>query len=556
MSTQTTNSGSQWYYEDHGRARGPVSTMDLIKKIQKGDLNLLDLIFKEGDKQWHPLEHYTEVTDLIGSVTVREESDWILLRTTEVDGKRRYEQLGPYNIDQVLELVDKGKATFNDHVWRTGFENWVSLGKVDKFDKPLLSSVTVDMSLYKMPRHEILDKVPPIPVKTYNPVKKVKQKEEAPPDDAKGPDLARPSWMEEPKAVITKVIVKPVERSEVKSAEPPPEVKAVSLGAAEALVEKHTETRTETKNEIRKEVIRKTLPAEVSELTMDYKTGVPSEKVVDDDVTSEVVALPKAETIEKMHRRWGSVGSYLGFGLVAGGIVLFGLWATKGSKEGSLAAREPIPDQMKERPAEVYRPNVLPPPMEETSEDLKQKKAAETPKNAVPVTPVVEIPKKTKTTVSADSKAIAKKSAAKVDPTVETRRSGELAKLSFKQRAVYHHAERKFIFYTSQRAISVATNLSALYRNKSKSSSGWKSGFAAWQRSLRATMAGDLKSSEERLYPDLYNRLRRSLVALESRAKDYNSRLVSGRGPTKELTVDDIISELKNINGKARALDQ
>jgi hypothetical protein len=555
MSDQADSSGDQWYYEDHGRARGPISTIELVKKIQKGDLNLLDLIFKEGDKQWHPLEHYTEVTDMIGSVTVREESDWILLKTIEVDGKQRYEQLGPYNIDQVLELVDKGKATFNDHVWRTGFENWVSLGKVDKFEKPLLSSVSVDISLYKMPRHEILDKVPPIPVKTYSPAKKNKPKEEAPPAEAKGPDLANPGWMpEDSKPVITKVVVRPIERSEIKSIEKPTLSNIAPKAPMELTVEKNTETRTETKNEIRKKIVSESNPIHPSSPSMSYKAGVPHVKT-EDDVTGEVIAIPSPEAIEKMRQRWGSVASYLGYGLVAGGIALFGLWIINGRKDNSRVAVESIPAQMKERPAEKYQPNVLPPPLEEVPEE-EVKKVVEAPQKTVPVVPVVDSPKRIKNIVSADTKERFKKSAVKAEPVAETKRSIDLAKLSFKQKAVYHHAERKFIFYTSQRAIAVAASLNALYRKKNKSNASWKNGFSSWQTSLRGTMGSELKSTEERLYPDLYNRLRKSLVALESRAKDYNSRWVSGRGPTKELTVDDIIEELKRINGQARALDQ
>jgi hypothetical protein len=618
---------SQWYYEDHGRAKGPITTGDLVIKIQKGDLNLLDLIFKEGDKAWNPVEHYTEVTDLIGNVTVREESDWIVLRTLEVDGKQRYEQIGPFNIDQVLEMVDKGKASFNDHVWRTGFDNWVPLGRVDKFEKPLPSSITVDLSLYKMPRHEILDKVPPIPVKAYNPVKKIKLTEEAPPVEAQGPDLARPAWMvdpaepstvtkikEKPKptetiqvtkpepvkvAAPTPVVVasppKPVEKIAAKQEAKTADVKAVEVKTAEvkATVPKtsevkksglvlepqtHTFTHTSTQSTQtrtateRRDLVTEIRATEHRPIKVSVKKSDPLSKPiveplastdvkaeVDEDVTGEVVLSPSPEAIEKMKRRWRTVGQYMGYGFVAGGLILFAIWGLKQRMAGDMSAS--IPAQMKERPAPMFQPDVLPPPpegSEVTAAPPAVKQAPVARVEPAPAAPNVVKPVGVTKIQEASHKDAAKEISKDTDKeaSLETKTSDDLSKMVFKQKAVYHHAERKFIFYTSQKAIGVANELGNMYRKKGKTPAAWKSGYASWQSSLRSTMGGELKSSQQRLYPDLYNRLRKSLVALDNRAKEFNAQMASGRNPTKEPSVADIVGELKRINEKARALDQ
>lgn len=124
----------------------------------------MDLVFKEGAPQWMPAESFSEITELIGNVTLNDSSDWIVLKTVNVDGKNVHQQIGPYNAQQILDLIDKGKIRFSDYVWRTGYEKWVPLGRVDQFEKPLKSSVEVDLSLYTKPR-DVEHFIESVPVK-------------------------------------------------------------------------------------------------------------------------------------------------------------------------------------------------------------------------------------------------------------------------------------------------------------------------------------------------------------------------------------------------------
>lgn len=602
---------SVWYYEDHGRAKGPVTERELIAKIKKGELQLLDLIYKEGDGEWHPIEYFTELTDLIGSVSARDAADWILLRNIEVDGKHKFEQMGPYSIEQVLELVDKGKATFSDYVWRTGFDNWVSLGKVDKFEKPLVSSVEVDLSLYKMPRLEIIEKPPAAPVKAYSKYKKEEVKEEeAPPPEAKGPDLAKPSW-EAPERVAPHKPTSKIEAKTQAQSDAKPEVKTekkVEVKAAANVAAVAPQSKAETpvvdntvvaikktitppapkiKEEIPvvakvslkespKETKTKnnpyehTLTIETSLLRADKKNApisaptptavapVAKEKL-NDDLTGDFI--PQQEMVDKMQRRWSLVWQYLGYGFVVFGIFLFGSWGIntffpRGDKNSKLTpalSSEEIPAP----------PVYLPPP----SEDV--------PKEALQAAKDAE--KKAQDKKAADKKDVAKKegpiekkdiekvpgspapapvAAKEDDSNNESELMTDFAKMDFKEKSTFHHSERFFIFYTTTRAVGVANELPALYRKKGKNLNGWKTGFSAWQASLRKITSGELKSNEKRLYPDLYNRFKKAMVSLDDRAKDFNAQLVSGRNPTKELTVSDIVAELNRLHAKAKALDQ
>jgi hypothetical protein len=189
-------SKSRWYYENHGKAEGPISTLELVKKIQGGDLKLIDLVFKEGDGQWMPAEHFSEIKSLIktASTEFSVDSDWVVLRTIEVDGRNQYDQIGPFTIEQVLQLIDKGKIKFTDFVWRNGYENWVPLGHLDKYENPLDSSIRVDMSIYEKPKIQELEDVPK-PTKLFKSSQKTKSVsiEEKPPE-AQGEDLAKEKW--------------------------------------------------------------------------------------------------------------------------------------------------------------------------------------------------------------------------------------------------------------------------------------------------------------------------------------------------------------------------
>jgi hypothetical protein len=286
-------SKSRWYYENHGKAEGPISTLELVKKIQDGDLSLMDLVFKEGDGQWMPAEHFLEITGLVKSAATdfKVDADWVVLRTIEVDGRNQYDQIGPFTIEQVLQLIDKGKVKFTDFVWREGYENWVPLGHLDKFENPLESSVRVDMSIYEKPRVEDLNATTK-PAQFFKPVRKIRPLPvEPPPPEAKGEDLAKEKWQ----------------------IDLPPKVKAVEV--------KTPEVKAPEKVSVPEPKVTATEPSET-----------PRRRRKDDNEVKESLsetekASAKKEQIEVAKRRWSSVASAVAmFIFLCGGtlVVFFG----------------------------------------------------------------------------------------------------------------------------------------------------------------------------------------------------------------------------------------
>ena len=81
---------SQWYYEDHGRAQGPISTAELLQKIQKQELQHLSLVYRDGAGEWQPVETFEELSSQLGTVAPKSNADWIVLREIEVDGRERH----------------------------------------------------------------------------------------------------------------------------------------------------------------------------------------------------------------------------------------------------------------------------------------------------------------------------------------------------------------------------------------------------------------------------------------------------------------------------------
>lgn len=240
---------SQWYYENHGRAEGPISTLELVKKIQDGELRLLDLVFKEGDGQWLPAQDFSEITTLVKTTAsqFKVDADWIVLRSVEVDGREQYDQIGPFSIEQILQLLDKGKIKFTDFVWRNGYENWVPLGRLDEFENPLESSVQVDLSIYEKPRQEELSSTSKN-VKVYKAKIKEESAEERP-KEARGEDLAKPKWSVEPKTTAPSKKASP-EAEVVRPAPPPVQIK-------EKIVEPEENTDQRIRREEKREVAKR-----------------------------------------------------------------------------------------------------------------------------------------------------------------------------------------------------------------------------------------------------------------------------------------------------------
>ena len=156
---------SEWYYSKNGKAQGPVEENEIGTAIKTGTINELDLVFEVGGEEWKPVAQVDafgqffkiEEPEVVStqSVAKGEESsesdkpEWVVLRKVKNEKGMQYKQLGPYNKDRVIELLDSGEILFSDYGWKTGLESWVPINKLEDFKAPLPSSIPIETQMYE-----------------------------------------------------------------------------------------------------------------------------------------------------------------------------------------------------------------------------------------------------------------------------------------------------------------------------------------------------------------------------------------------------------------------
>ncbi len=496
------DSKSRWYYENHGKAEGPISTLEIVKKIQLGELQLIDLVFKEGDGQWMPAEHFIEITGSVktAGTEFKIDADWVVLRTIEVDGRNQYDQIGPFTIEQVLQLIDKGKVKFTDFVWRDGYENWVPLGHLDKYENPLESSVRVDMSIYEKPRIEDLSSAPK-PPKFFKPANKIKPvPSEVKPIEAKGEDLASDKWQIEP---------------------PSKSKPAPVLAAKESPSPRPTERAEEAKG---------AQPASVKSMQSPAPSGPQENAPIDprrrrkDDADtlekneSDSSSPKKKEQLAVAKQRWSAVASAVAvFIFLCGGTLtlFFGHKAYRTHQaRSSKMTFEPV--------ATVTQ---------------RKRKASPEAVKIEKVAPMVQV---------------------KTPPEKESpKKISEFAEMTTKQKAYFFNSERNFLFYNSQKGVSLVSEVEKILKApKRKKKNSQKAQIDVWLTKVQGLLQSvESDRKNERIYPELYQRLSAATQQLHERSQDLRSQMLNGRGPSKEWTLIEVSVEFKKLLKLAQDLD-
>lgn len=523
-------SSEKWYFEDHGRAQGPITSLELVKMIRQGQLTQVDLVFKEGSQQWSPVENYPELVDMLGQAVTEPEAQWVTLRVTEVDGQEKYEQIGPYTTEQILQLVDRGQIKFSDYIWKPGFSNWVTLGTVDELAKPLASSVQVDMSLYQMPKHDIIEETQVTPIKSYKPQTTVLVDEPVP-EEANGKDLTEPEWISS--------YVKPAEVSESFTDEEKSE--HVEQMATEIFVEPKTAAQEETFVEISEESVTEETdkPVKTASWLSSFRKRA-AEQVAQGPVTFEgTTSHFKAIRTEKLRKLVTRGASYVVAILVffVGIMLIKNIFVTNMKSEEVAEQAVPMPPPVRKVANEPPAKNQ--PVKSSSKEKTRKAKPKESPKSSSSVAPTERNVASAKIRIVKPKKAL------------------NFKKMNFKQRSFYHHRDQKLIFYTSDRAMTLANDLDKSFGKYKSNKSSWSRYYKGWKKKMKGVMPVDLRDNEVNgnyVYPQLMVQLGEALRKLESRGEDYNARIRGSRNPTKSAGLDDVLSDFKKIQYKARKL--
>ena len=121
-----------WYTSVDGAVLGPYTTEEISEQIQSSRLTFLTLVYSEEIGGWRCL---SEVEAFRSSFSRPKQpkmpGDWIVLKSS---GENAH-VLGPYERDQIFEMLGAGELTYADSVWKPGEEGWTRLGDRDDFDR-------------------------------------------------------------------------------------------------------------------------------------------------------------------------------------------------------------------------------------------------------------------------------------------------------------------------------------------------------------------------------------------------------------------------------------
>lgn len=237
---------NQWYYSSNGKAQGPVTSEFLIENLRKGQLTLVDLVFRAGDAGWvtigeipelraaynalplqappppmpNPSEQESEaesvepfeihsfkkMISMADSRSVQPlsrpqsgwprdwqlSSSWVILKR-RADGSG-FDQDGPYSAEQIIDMIGQGKVDYSQYCWKPGYTRWFRIGNLPEFDRrkrdrdndtvnQIVPIPEIREALPALSREELLAGVERL--------RQARRVQEAPPSEADGRDLVR-----------------------------------------------------------------------------------------------------------------------------------------------------------------------------------------------------------------------------------------------------------------------------------------------------------------------------------------------------------------------------
>lgn len=172
---------TNWYYSKNGKAHGPKKEEDIQSALKTGEISVNDLIFKEGEKEWRKISEFPHFAKILLELTavpeiVTERPQWILLKRNLEDtqpGHSRFDQLGPFQKDEILQKIRSGEAHWTDYIWKQGYNSWQKLTDIKEFnpETPVAQAVTaeeVTQPDFEIDRKaELLAQVDHVPQKSF-----------------------------------------------------------------------------------------------------------------------------------------------------------------------------------------------------------------------------------------------------------------------------------------------------------------------------------------------------------------------------------------------------
>lgn len=210
-----------YYYFESNKAVGPLKLVVLIERAKAGQLGPYQLVYREGDAEWHPALALSELREVFINTTTKIQDQWVVLKRME-SGALAIAPRGPFTSKEVKAQLLSGEIEYTDYVWKDGMHQWRRVALLREFapdQKPTYEvEVPDEVSLpaIMIPKEEAL--------RSVEVVKRRLPKEDERPPEAKGEDQASVSFRirELPRKPIAEISIPEITRS--KKTDVPPKL--------------------------------------------------------------------------------------------------------------------------------------------------------------------------------------------------------------------------------------------------------------------------------------------------------------------------------------------
>lgn len=127
----------KWMYIKDGKPVGPISQEDILNMLDSGELTSHDLVAQKGDRSWVAIKEHNElkIKKSEQKVQAQDQSDkhWVLLLKKPPHRGEGYTQKGPFDKNELVNMVKSGEAAFTDYAWRPGYSKWTKITHTEMF---------------------------------------------------------------------------------------------------------------------------------------------------------------------------------------------------------------------------------------------------------------------------------------------------------------------------------------------------------------------------------------------------------------------------------------
>lgn len=193
---------SRWFVEIEGRAQGPFTQSQVQDLARLKRINPMTRIFSEGDVRWRLMNEFDAFKIVPESSSSVQNREWVVLKRKTLKeaelSQNKFDQIGPFTIDEIVEQIKTGDLSYNDYAWKKGFQRWAKLEALPDFNHTV-----------KAPKPSVPD-TPPLAIAFLNEPKLDINSEEQNELDHFTATNSRPLKRESEAAVTPKKLDKPV----------------------------------------------------------------------------------------------------------------------------------------------------------------------------------------------------------------------------------------------------------------------------------------------------------------------------------------------------------